>query len=37
MFLYARLVLVNLLASPTRADVADAIKRENFPKELGDA
>jgi hypothetical protein len=31
MFLYAKLVLLNLNASPTRAELMDAIKEENFP------
>jgi hypothetical protein len=31
MFLYAKLVLLDLEASDTRADLIDAIKEANFP------
>ncbi|KAF2024888.1 C2H2 domain-containing protein [Setomelanomma holmii] len=37
MFLYAKLVLENLEALNTREKIINAIKEENFPKELKDA
>jgi hypothetical protein len=37
MFLYAKLVLLDLHASTTLAELKDAIKTENFPDGLGDA
>ena len=37
MFLYVKLVLVNLYAFNTRAELFDAIKADHFPKELRDA
>jgi len=37
MFLYAKLVLNNLLALPTRLEVINAIQHERFPQGLKDA
>lgn len=37
MFLYARLVLQNLHVQPTREEVLDAIKKDNFPDGLQEA
>lgn len=37
MFLYAKLVMENLEAQPTRNDLLDAIKQENFPDGLKEA
>lgn len=37
MFLYAKLVLNNLLALPTRLEVTNAIQHERFPQGLKDA
>ncbi|KAF1946974.1 C2H2 domain-containing protein [Clathrospora elynae] len=37
MFLYAKLVMLNLHASPTRGDLVDAIKEDNFPDGLKEA
>jgi hypothetical protein len=37
MFVYAKLVLANLLALPTRREVMDAIQQETFPRGLKEA
>jgi hypothetical protein len=37
MFLYAKLVLTNLLALPTRLEVINAIQHERFPQGLKEA
>jgi hypothetical protein len=37
MFLYAKLVLTNLLALPTREEVIDAMQEYNFPRGLKEA
>jgi hypothetical protein len=37
MFLYAKLVLINLHDCTTLAELKDCIKTENFPLKLADA
>jgi hypothetical protein len=37
MFLYAKLVLSNLYNQPNQLSLEEEIRKENFPKELGDA
>lgn len=37
MFLYAKLVLTNLRALPTREEVIDAMQEDRFPRGLQDA
>ena len=37
MFLYAKLVMDNLLQQPTRGDLLDAISDNNFPDTLKEA
>jgi len=37
MFLYAKLVMLNLFRQPTLGDLKDSIREENFPQGLKDA
>lgn len=37
MFLYANLVMQNLFQQPTREDMINAIRKENFPRGLEEA